>query len=162
MTSARTVLSGLAVGVGLGAFVACMSAHAPQTRTLKTEERVALVTEMENLSSDIRNYRKEIGLAPNPISPLNSIEIRKTPDGRHVCPDGHVAPPVCGDVCNTSDYICDNSKRICEIAKQLGEDDAFAKNKCTSASASCTESKQKCCDCTATSATPDLGGNPIP
>ncbi len=52
----------------------------------------------------------------------------------------------CADTCRVKDAICDNADDICRIADELG-DDAWAKEKCQSAKASCKEAKEQCCGC---------------
>ncbi len=54
----------------------------------------------------------------------------------------------CADTCRVKDAICDNADDICRIADELG-DDAWAKEKCQSAKASCKEAKEQCCGCNA-------------
>jgi hypothetical protein len=53
----------------------------------------------------------------------------------------------CKDSCTLSDSICKNAERICTLAKQLGEHDAYANDKCVRGSASCKQSKDRCCGC---------------
>jgi hypothetical protein len=57
-------------------------------------------------------------------------------------------PPIprCTDVCELGTAICDNAEDICAIAAELG-DDAWARDKCDSAKASCREAQEGCCEC---------------
>ena len=52
----------------------------------------------------------------------------------------------CADVCELGGAICENAEDICAIATELG-DDAWAKDKCDSAKASCREAQERCCQC---------------
>ena len=52
----------------------------------------------------------------------------------------------CADVCELGSAICENAEDICAIAAELG-DDAWAKDKCDSAKASCREAQERCCQC---------------
>ena len=69
------------------------------------------------------------------------------PEAKKVCPDAHPVPAKCNDVCDLAVAICDNAETICNIAAELGKQDDYAQSKCESATASCREAKQRCCNC---------------
>ncbi|HEY5920466.1 MAG TPA: hypothetical protein VIV11_02290 [Kofleriaceae bacterium] len=98
---------------------------------------------------EIRQWRVDAGLAVDP-APSTMMQMTKqtVKQAESVCPEGHVVPKTCHDVCNLSDAICDNAERICEIAADLNT--TWAHDKCTSAKASCREAKQRCCKCSET------------
>lgn len=147
-----SVTPGLVLGAMIGAFIACGGAQAPSPQPDPRSEIMALWTQ-------IRDWRHEahMGLNPSPAT-MTQIVGRGVKEIERVCPDGHKVPPTCNDVCNLADDICDNAERICTIADQLGKDDTWAQDKCTSAKASCRESKQQCCTCSAKDA--DAGAVP--
>ena len=102
--------------------------------------------EILELWSDIRRFRVDAGMGVEP-APSTMLQMRKqtVKQAETVCPEGHVVPKTCNEICNLSDAICDNAERICEIAADLNT--AWAHDKCTSAKASCREAKQRCCKC---------------
>jgi len=58
-------------------------------------------------------------------------------------------PPVtqtCSDSCKLADSICENAGRICGLAEDLGND-RWAKEKCSSGTASCEAARKRCCGC---------------
>ncbi len=138
------ILLSLALGVLLGAMIACSGAQKPNSGL---DERI----EIANLWTQIRQWRSEIpnmGLDPAPfwISDVGTKTVREIE--RKACPINHDVPLVCSDVCSIADNICDNAERICELSARL-KNDSFAASKCSSAKASCSEAKKRCCDCSA-------------
>ena len=116
-------------------------------------KRRAKMNEITTLWAQIRGWRGELhmDLEPTPGDMFQSRG-RSPKEVESVCPESHQVPKVCGDVCSLADDICDNAEAICAIASQLGKNDHDAQDKCTSATASCSEAKQRCCNCSETSA----------
>lgn len=136
----RGVALGLVLGIAISVVVACGGAQ--------TTSHYDKHTQISILWAQIRVWRREAKMPLDP-SRSNMIQFERLPvdEVKRVCTDGHEVPKTCEDVCDLSDAICDNMEAICGIAKELGADDTFAQEKCTSAKASCRESKQRCCDC---------------
>jgi hypothetical protein len=138
----KAILLGLAlaavVTVGI---VACGGAPAP-----RSPARYDAMTEITQLWTQIRDWRREAGLRVEP-SAESIVQMKNRPldDAMRSCPEGHPVTKACEDVCSLSDAICENADQICKIADQLGKDDHQAQEKCTSAKASCKEAKQRCC-----------------
>jgi hypothetical protein len=134
----------LALGVVLGALIACSGAQKPNPGL---DERI----EIANLWTQIRQWRSEIpnmDLDPPPFffNDVHNKSVREIE--RKVCPVNHNVPLTCSDICSIADNICDNAERICELSVKL-KNDSFAAGKCSSAKASCSEAKKRCCDCSA-------------
>lgn len=123
----------LALAVGIAASCAGPQ-RPPDTRRI----------EISNLSTQIRDWRREAGLQVEPRRE-DVIGIAKTPmkSVEPVCAADHSVPPTCGDVCSLADAICDNAEQICILADEL--DDQWSADKCASAKASCREAKKNCC-----------------
>jgi len=137
---------GVAIGFVLAlAVVAC--ARNP-TMPKDYEVRRTKMDQVTALWTQIRDWRREAGMPVEP-SPQSLLQMRgRTPnEAKRVCPDGHAVPKTCDDVCSLADAICDNAEAICGIAAELGKDDHQAQEKCASATASCSEAKQRCCAC---------------
>lgn len=116
----------------------------PPRPSSDTDKRTEIIT----LWTQIRDWRleAEMQLDPAPDS-LMSVRNQTVQNAQRVCQVQ--VPTACNDVCNLSDAICDNAERICDIAAELGPDDKLGQEKCQSAKASCRESKQRCCKCSA-------------
>lgn len=139
-----SIAGALALGVVLGALIACGGA---QKGNHGLDERI----EIANLWTQIRQWRSEIpNMALDPPAFLFEQERDKTVREieRRVCPPNHNVPLACTDICSIADNICDNAERICELSTKL-RNDSFAQGKCSSAKASCSEAKKRCCDCSA-------------
>jgi hypothetical protein len=138
-----SVAWGLALGILLGAMIACSGA---QKTNPGLDERI----EIANLWTQIRQWRSEIPdmeLDPDPsliAGPIVKKTVREIE--RKACPDNHNVPMTCSDVCSIADNICDNAERICELSAKL-RTDTFAQGKCSSAKGSCHQAKQRCCGC---------------
>ena len=131
----RALILGLAIGV-----VACGGAQRSEGPDPRDNEITALWTQ-------IRDWRREAGLQVEPDATAVLAMRRMSVTGAaRAC----VRPPepraACDDVCDLADAICDNAESICQIASELG-DDAWAREKCDSAKASCGEAQQRCCTC---------------
>lgn len=140
MRGATSAWLGLGGGVLLAAvIVACAAPQRPD------DKRPA---EILSYWMQIRQWRHDahMDLDPAPTS-LNAVLGKGVRDTARTCPDNHAVPKSCEDVCGLADAICDNAEAICNLADQLGKANAWAQDKCTSAKASCRESKQRCCDC---------------
>jgi len=112
-------------------------------RATEVPARTDLRAEIAALWTQIRDWRREARMDVEPERD-SVLAMRGRPvSGARVCSS---SAPVCLDVCDLADAICDNAERICDIASQLG-DDPWAKDKCDSAKASCTESRERCCTC---------------
>jgi hypothetical protein len=105
------------------------NAHSPQQH----DEILVLWTQ-------IREWRNETGLAPDPnCATLMSF----APTDEHL-PGGCAQPKhTTIDACALGDAICDNAEQICIISGEL-DDNMWAHDKCTSATASCREVQQLC------------------
>jgi hypothetical protein len=112
------------------------------------------MTEIIALWTQIRGFRRDAHMDLDP-SPSTELQWRQhsVGDAARVCPDGHLVPRSCGEICSLADAICDNAEAICSIADELGKDDQAAQEKCSSAKASCGEAKQRCCNCSSASPT---------
>ena len=142
-------MRGLALGLLLAAVViACGGRQSPDP---DWQIRLRKLDEMDRRLSEIRQWRHERGMGIEPTS-MDLLQARKqtVPQAKSVCPDHHVVPKVCSDVCLLADDICDNAEAICNIADELGKDDKEGQDRCASGKASCHEAKQRCCDCSAT------------
>lgn len=141
------VVAGLAAGVAVGAVIASGACGGRQ-KTNETD--VALRGEATQLWTQIRQWRSEARMQLDPPNQLIAwVNNRSVNDvKRKVCREGQTEVPECNDICSIADNICDNAERICQIADQLGNDDDFARDKCTSSKASCREAKLNCCGCT--------------
>ena len=146
----RGAAAGLVVGaLACGLVISCM--HGPGTPVTEPvpDPRAAKMTELLTLWGQIRDWRHDAHMTLEPSASLQ-FQWKDKPfrDIKRVCPDGHEVPKTCIEVCELSDDICENAELICRIADELGKNDVPAQEKCTSAKASCRESKQRCCDCT--------------
>jgi len=111
--------------------------------------------EMDRRLAEIRQWRHERGMRIEPAQPFVMAAHRQSVhDARAACPDNHVVPKSCGEVCSLADDICDNAEAICAIADELGKDDREGQDRCASGKASCAEAKKSCCDCTPTEVAP--------
>lgn len=145
----RAPVAGLLAGaLACGLVIAC--AHGGMSsQTSDIDRRAAKMTELLTLWGQIRDWRHDAHMTLEPSASLQFQWKDKTfRDIKRVCADGHEVPKTCSDVCELSDDICENAELICRIADELGKGDVPAQEKCTSAKASCRESKQRCCDCT--------------
>ena len=102
--------------------------------------------EILTLWGEIRRFRVDAGMGVEP-SPSTMMQMTKqtVKQAESVCPEGHVVPKTCDDICALAGHICDNAESICKIAADLNT--AWAHDKCTSAKASCREAKLRCCKC---------------
>ena len=144
----RAPASGVALGLAIGlvlelglvlGLAAC--AHPPH-RTAET--RLQKLNEITTLWAQIRGWRREahMELDPAPLT-MHQWRTRTVPEAARVCPESLRAPPRCDDVCSLGDAICDNAEQICIISGEL-DDNLWAHDKCTSATASCRELQQLC------------------
>jgi hypothetical protein len=137
------MVAALAVGAACGWAAAACGGSAPQ-RTWP--EQSARRNEIIQLWAQIRDWRREAGMEvePEPAAVMAMSRMSVTSAARACVP-----PPAprgaCGDVCSLGDAICDNAESICGIADEL--DDAWARDKCDSAKASCREARERCCSC---------------
>ena len=145
----RWIGLGLVVALALG--FGCGGAQAPTDWTAK----LAKENEITALWTQIRDWRREahLNLDPTPAD-LFSVRSASVAAEKQVCVTAHEVPQTCVDVCDLSVAICDNAEAICAIAADLGAQDDYAQEKCASAKASCRESKQRCCQCESSEATP--------
>jgi len=141
MRASRQALAGLISGL---AIAACMSAGAPG---VPKERHRGMQDDIENLWIQIRSWRHEahMDLDP-PATMLQYVRNMTAHQAAETCPDSHVPPASCNDICDLADDICENAESICGIANELPGDD-WARGKCNSAKASCKEAKQQCCKC---------------
>ena len=146
-------MRGVAVGLALAATV--LACARPPVSEPSWSRRQRLLDAMDQRLSEIRQWRHERGMGIEPTT-MDLLQARKetVPQAKNVCPDHHVVPKTCSDICLLSDDICDNAEAICAIADELGKDDKEGQDRCASAKASCHEAVQRCCDCSAIDARP--------
>ena len=102
------------------------------------ERQPSRADEINTLWTQIREWRREAGLA---LDPACAQLISFTPD--HVGGDcAHVAS-ASSDACGLGDAICDNAETICILADEM-RPNLWAHDKCTSALSSCREVRQLC------------------
>jgi hypothetical protein len=132
-------------GAALGVWLASCVAQAPQMVKRDGDD---LKQEVTALWTQIRDWRFEAGMNVEPANATKmSMRGQTVAIAKRVCPtDPEPASDHCADVCDLASAICENAGRICEIADEL-QRDPWAVDKCTSATASCREAKQRCCDC---------------
>lgn len=138
-------MRGLAVGILLfGVIMSC--SHAPNLVGVTRQDKMTTII---NLWTQIRGWRHDAHMDLDPTRATEQqVQFKQLDEiKKHVCPDTHAIPPTCGDVCGLADAICDNAESICNLADELGKNDEMAQEKCTSAKASCRESRQRCCNC---------------
>jgi hypothetical protein len=119
--------------------LAALSCAGPQ-KSAEAPERDRRVEEIIAFDSEIRTFRQELGLPPQPEKkyfPPNEIAWSTAPTP---------ASAECKEVCNLAEHICSNKDEICKIAGEM-PDDAWAKGKCDSAKASCNEANERCLNC---------------
>lgn len=141
MKNLCTVTVGLALGIAL------VSCAGQARKATPYEVSDARKDDIRDLWIQIRGWRVEAGMDPDPSTVLITSQVRigmGSPRLR-ICP---VNPrtEVCQDVCTLKDAICSNAARICDIARELGGD-PWADGKCASAKASCKEARARCCRC---------------
>jgi hypothetical protein len=138
----KAVIFGLAIGL---AIAAC--AQGPGTQRPLWDRDSEKKHEITALWAQIRGWRHDAHMDVEPPQALIQSLLRLTVrQAGGVCPDSHVPPASCGDICGLGDAICENAENICVIAAELNGD-GWAREKCNSAKASCREAKQRCCDC---------------
>lgn len=154
----RTSWLGLALGVAVGAIVACggaaMKPAAPAPQAAATSVMAPSPhDEIDRLSREIADEMARMGLeAPAPAvlpaapdhGPAAAAAIVKPSDDPTCKP---AARDVCQDSCKLGDSICVNAGRICELAGEL-PGDRYAADKCDTATTSCTAARERCCGCT--------------
>lgn len=141
MRASRQVVTGLAIGLVIAA---CATKEGPM---LTKEVRSAKQNDIENLWIQIRSWRHDahMDLDP-PATMLQYVRNMTARQAAESCPDSHVPPSSCNDICDLADDICENAESICGIADEMPSD-LWARDKCNSAKASCKEAKQQCCKC---------------
>jgi hypothetical protein len=134
----KTVGAALVVGLVIGA----CAVRSPGVTPFDPRKN-----EITALWTQIRDWRVEAHLGTNPrtdlVLEMSRVTVRQA---ANVCPDSHVPPPACEDICSLASAICENAEQICAIAAELAPD-AWSEEKCTSAKASCKEAKLQCCGC---------------
>lgn len=115
--------------------------------TRNNEHRYIMKNEISEKFSEIREWRREIGLdlEPAPQDVMSVVRSRTSvQQAKAVCPSNPTVNATCADVCTLAEHICDNAEHICNIAAEL-EGDSWAADKCASAKTSCKDAKKKCC-----------------
>lgn len=138
--SAKAIhLATMVAAGGLAVLVACAKpSPTPEKVTKPTHPTIdsTLRDEILSLESDVRRWRVELGLKPQPVSHAPSNGRAK-----EVC-EGLTE---CKDPCNLAGAICQNADRICDIAREDGSD--WARDKCRDAKRSCEEAREVCGCC---------------
>jgi hypothetical protein len=143
-TRAGTMVAALATGVAL-AWLVVSCGGAPQKRS--NGEITARRNEITALWAQIRDWRREGGMDVEPDDArVIAMSQMSVSSAARACSLPATPRRGCGDVCELGDAICDNAESICGIADELG-DDAWAREKCDSAKASCREAQERCCRC---------------
>lgn len=139
MTARAIVLALLA-----SQLAACPRSPTPEP---KWPELQAMRNEITALSTQIRAWRHEAGMEVEPDDD-RVIAMTRTSAANAARACVLPGPPQtrCVDICDLGGAICDNAEDICAIADELGND-AWAKEKCDSAKASCREAQERCCTC---------------
>ena len=138
----KAVIVGLAIGLAIAACAQGGAARPPEWQRNSDKKQ-----EITALWAQIRDWRREGHMDVEPAQALIQSMSKKTVrQAGGVCPDSHVPPATCSDICDLGDAICDNAENICGIAGEM-PGDTWAHEKCNSAKASCREAKQRCCDC---------------
>ncbi|HUH04102.1 MAG TPA: hypothetical protein VML75_19025 [Kofleriaceae bacterium] len=99
-------------------------------------------SEIVAMMSEIRGWRGELGLK---LEPTDRV-LGTVRSARDVCPVIEIVEE-CRDTCTLADHICENAENICRIADGELRGDQWAKDKCSSAKASCDEAAKECCNC---------------
>jgi hypothetical protein len=133
---------GAVFALGLVLAPACGGARTPKP----WPEQQARRNEITVLWAQIRDWRREAGMEVEPEeSAVMAMSRMTVSTAAKACVLQRAPTPACSDVCDLGDAICDNAESICGIADEL--DDAWAREKCDSAKASCREAQQRCCRC---------------
>lgn len=133
----------VAAAVAWGVVAAC-GGRAPMP---STSEQQARRHEITTLWAQIRDWRREGGMEVEPDDArVIAMSRMSVTSAARACALPAAPKRGCGDVCDLGDAICDNAESICGIADDLGND-AWAREKCDSAKASCREAQERCCRC---------------
>ncbi len=142
MRRATAGVAALAVAAAGGWIAACASTSAPRP----WPEQQARRNEITVLWAQIRDWRREAGMDVEPdAAAVMAMSRMSVTTAARACVLPRVPTGACNDVCDLGDAICDNAESICAIADELN--DAWAREKCDSAKASCREAQQRCCGC---------------
>lgn len=156
---------GTALTVALGAIYLGCSGQSKTTQVAAPQAPDAAVIagnpyqgEIIEMLGEIRRWRGELNLTLEPTERVfGTVESAK-----NVCPITETVVEECRDICTLADHICENADNICRIADGELRGDDWAKDKCSSAKASCKEARKECCGCEddAAKAALDAGGAP--
>ena len=151
-------LWGVLIGLGLAIAIAACAGGKSSRAPIVAGPDAAMDPKKQKILdewNEIGDWRASKGLIRDPLDALARVDVqalhKSTVSKIRQCPPDDDSPPkteACDDVCNLKKDICDNAASICRIADDLG-DDAWARNKCNSAKASCKEATEKCCGCLA-------------
>ena len=126
-----------------------LAACASPKRPMSYERIDQRKQEIAMMWAQIREWRQNAGLrgVEPPAREIIKMQGKPMSSATRVCP-APVEPRTdrCTDLCSLGDAICENAESICRIAGELGED-IWARDKCSSAKASCKEAKKECCRC---------------
>ena len=138
MKSTIAAIAGLALGLA----IAACAVQSPRSSLEQYDRR----NEIALLENQIRGWRQEahMDVAPSPRQVV-AMQDKTVAQAAGACPDSHVPPKECTDICDLADAICDNAEDICKIADDLR--DSWSRGKCDSAKASCRQAKEHCCQC---------------
>ncbi|HET6610933.1 MAG TPA: hypothetical protein VFG83_03055 [Kofleriaceae bacterium] len=137
----------------------CLASCAgPAHQTSPYERSDAHKDEIRDLWIQIRGWRVEAGMTPDPSTAVIRATAPMSIGRLQICP-ANPRTETCQDVCNLKDAICANAARICDIAAKLGGD-PWADGKCASSKASCKESRARCCECAEDEPPPPDAGAP--
>lgn len=134
----------LVAAVALASLIGCRGPVQPEPAWPELQGKR---NEITALSTQIRAWRHEGGMEVEPDDDaVMAMQRTSATAAARACV--LPAPPHAGcvDICEIGGAICDNAEDICAIAGELGND-AWAKEKCDSAKASCHEAQERCCEC---------------
>lgn len=164
MNERRGPIAGLILGCACAVIVACggsakKSAMAPQPASSEAMPVAAgpepsTRQRIDDLAAQITSDLTKLNLAPPP-APATACITPPCPPDRMAAPalptsDATCKPgpsDTCKESCRLADSICGNAGKICGIAQELGGNDAYANEKCGSATASCSAARERCCGC---------------
>ncbi|HVV82829.1 MAG TPA: hypothetical protein VHE35_07100 [Kofleriaceae bacterium] len=149
----QAIAAGLLAAITL---VDCSAGYAAKPAAMVRSSGASGHDEIDARWEQIREARIEAQLDPSPAADATSAMAAVPADEAASACSLPPAPAIgtCHEVCTLGDSICANAVEICRIAGDL-EGDAWARDRCDGAKASCREAEDRCCRCRA----PD-GGAP--
>jgi hypothetical protein len=139
--AAGGAVKAIALGLALATIVvACAAVPTAQHRAVNEPPHVPQGDpheQIEHWSADIAARHQQLGgstVAPNVTTARMATTCERAQNDS------------CRQTCTLADSICEDATKICNLADQM-PGDAWAKDKCDSARATCTDSQKQCCGC---------------